>query len=50
MIALYSDDCTKQVSALYGYGTLFLIAEADGTYSFNEMKACNSYPLIVNNI
>ena len=48
-MAVYSEDCTKHVSALYGYSTEFLNAEADGTYSFNELKACSSCPLIVNN-
>lgn len=49
IIAVYSEDCRNRWSALYGYSTEFLNAEADGTYSFNELKACISCPLIVNN-
>jgi hypothetical protein len=50
IIAVCSEDGTKPVSALYGYSTEFLNAEADGTYSFDELKACSSCPLIVNNV
>jgi hypothetical protein len=49
IIAVYSEDCTKHVSALCGYSTELLNAEADGTYSFNELKARSSCPLIVKN-
>jgi hypothetical protein len=49
IIAVYSEDCTSTLSALHGYSTEFLNAQADGTYSFHELKACSSGHLIVNN-
>jgi hypothetical protein len=48
-VAVYSKDCKKHISALDGYSMEFLSAEADGMCSFNELKACSSVSLIINN-